>query len=132
MEQRMQGTITANWADQEPLTLDKLRQMMAMMPKPNVFLSMKIMPDDQAIQVEGEFERFTAAHPIFWEQVKERVSPTLAPSSSDLLGTTPRFFAGIEIIEVDPDAGDSAETAAWRDKWRRKLAAAFMAASARD
>jgi hypothetical protein len=121
------GTATTSGVagPQEPLTLATLQKVMAGLPKPDVFLSSRLFPNDHAICVEGGAERFTCAGPGMWLRVEHETRRDLSdsPTVNSLLG-----LGGIRIIEIDLCPEDSIDTAKWRASWWDKLREAFTTA----
>jgi len=63
-------TSTTNTAPQEPLTLEKLTELMESIPPRPRFLSMSIMSADQVLKITSKRFIWLAAHPDYWVKAK--------------------------------------------------------------
>lgn len=117
-------TVTA--AEQEPLTLDKLRRMIASMPPRETWLSSRLFPSDGILCVSGAGENFTCAHPTFWLRAEEAFCRDAEVRPAD----PGRNHLGMSLtpIEIDPWPEDSEETAKWRAAHWDRLREAFEVA----
>lgn len=113
----------------EPLTLDKLLWMMAGLAKPDVWLSTRMFPGNDALVVEGGSERFTVAQPGFWARLDDHLRKSEQVITRPPFGIgNPLYGFSLTPIEIDPWPGDDSATAKMRAGYWDRLIEAIKVA----
>jgi hypothetical protein len=126
MTATMLGTSAVPAPELEPFNAAKLQRLIASMPPKETWLASVMFPVDSAYIIEASGEKFTVAHPAFFERLHAAlldhpaVSP--APWSHNFLGFN------IEPVLIDLEPGDSDERTAWKKAHWRRLSEAFQVA----
>jgi hypothetical protein len=112
---------TANaWAEQEPLTTERLAQLIDAMPPRHTWVSWDWFEGPEATIVNTPREILTIAGPRWWRRAMAEIRAQDRRRSGEYFATS-IYDHQPEPISVDPDPEDTPDRAEWRAQERSRV-----------